>query len=196
MSEAGVQIGVARARAGVVVGSGRATPAHASVDEATIRTALGEVMDPELPMLSVVDLGIVHRVDVTPDHGPIRVEILPTFVGCPALELIKTSIADRLAAFGRPVEVTATFEIPWTSERISPAGRAALLAAGIAPPGADSADSTGLAPGGLIDLEPRVPCPHCGSRRTQLENVFGPTQCRTIRYCADCRQPFEAIKPV
>lgn len=188
MSEAGIQIDVARARAGAVLRRGP--------DEAAIRTVLAEVMDPELPMLSVVDLGIVHRVEVGPGDGPIRVEILPTFIGCPALELIKTSIADRLAAFGRPVKVTATFEIPWTSERISPAGRAALLAAGIAPPGADSADSTGLAPGGLIDLEPRVPCPHCGSRRTQLENVFGPTQCRTIRYCADCRQPFEAIKPV
>ncbi len=125
--------------------------------------------------------------------GPIRVEILPTFVGCPALELIKSSIAERLGAFGRPVEVTATFEVPWTSERISPAGRAALLAAGIAPPG-DGAVSG--APGGLIDLEPRVPCPHCGSRRTVVENLFGPTQCRTIRYCADCRQPFESIKSV
>ncbi len=196
MSEAGVHIGVARARAAAAAGHGRAVPAHAPVDEDAIRTALREVMDPELPMLSVLDLGIVHRVDVTPGEGLIHVEILPTFVGCPALELIKTSIAERLAAFGRPVEVTATFEIPWTSERISPAGRAALLAAGIAPPGADSADAMGLAPGGLIDLEPRVPCPHCGSRRTQLENVFGPTQCRTIRYCADCRQPFEAIKPV
>ena len=194
MSEAGVQVGVARARAGAVAGGGGAAPARKLVDEAAVRAALGEVMDPELPMLSVVDLGIVHRVEVAPGDGPIRVEILPTFVGCPALELIKTSIAERLAAFGRPVEVTATFEIPWTSERISPAGRAALLAAGIAPPGADSADAMG--PGGLIDLEPRVPCPHCGSRRTVLENVFGPTQCRTIRYCADCRQPFEAIKPV
>jgi ring-1,2-phenylacetyl-CoA epoxidase subunit PaaD len=131
-------------------------------------------------------------VDVKRGDGAIRVEILPTFVGCPALELIKTSIAEQLSDFGRPVEVIATFEIPWTSERISPAGRAALLAAGIAPPGADSAAPAG----GLIDLEPRVPCPHCGSRRTVLENVFGPTQCRTIRYCADCRQPFEAIKPV
>ena len=193
MSEAGVQIGVARARAGAAVGGGRTAPVHAPVDEATIWTALGAVMDPELPMLSVVDLGMVHRVGVAPGDGPIRVEILPTFVGCPALELIKTSIAERLAAFGRPVEVTATFEVPWTSERISSAGRAALLAAGIAPPGADSA---GLSPGGLIDLEPRVPCPHCGSRHTTLENIFGPTQCRTIRYCADCRQPFEAIKPV
>jgi ring-1,2-phenylacetyl-CoA epoxidase subunit PaaD len=194
VSEAGARIGVARARAG---GSGdgrrRALPRQTAVDEAAVMAALAEVMDPELPMLSVVDLGIIHRVEVAPADGPIRVEILPTFIGCPALALIKASIADRLASFGRPVEVTATFEIPWTSERISPAGRAALLAAGIAPPGHDS---VGVAPGGLIDLEPRVPCPHCGSRRTRLENVFGPTQCRTIRYCADCRQPFEAIKPI
>jgi ring-1,2-phenylacetyl-CoA epoxidase subunit PaaD len=196
VSESGVQIEVARIRAGAVGGRSAAAsagPADPPLDEAAVRAALAEVTDPELPMLSVVDLGIVHQVDVAADGGPIRVQILPTFVGCPALELIKRSIADRLAAFGRPVEVEATFEIPWTSERISPAGRTALLAPGIAPPGPDSA---GLAFGGLIDLEPRVPCPHCGSRRTSLENVFGPTQCRTIRYCADCRQPFEAIKPV
>jgi ring-1,2-phenylacetyl-CoA epoxidase subunit PaaD len=192
VSEAGVQIGVANARAGATLGGRGRTPTSAPLDEATVRAALRQVMDPELPMLSVVDLGIVHRVELRRGDGPIHVEILPTFIGCPALELIKTSIAERLAAFGRPVEVSATFEIPWTSERISPAGRGALLAAGIAPPGADSA----IPAGGLIDLEPRVPCPHCGSRRTVLENVFGPTQCRTIRYCADCRQPFEAIKPV
>ena len=192
MSEAGTQIGVARARSGAIVGP-RPAVALPVVDEAAVRAALTEVMDPELPMLSVVDLGIVHRVDVGPasGRGPIRVEILPTFVGCPALELIKSSIAERLGAFGRPVEVSATFEVPWTSERISPAGRAALLAAGIAPPGTGAAGSAGL-----IDLEPRVPCPHCGSRRTTVENLFGPTQCRTIRYCADCRQPFESIKSV
>jgi ring-1,2-phenylacetyl-CoA epoxidase subunit PaaD len=188
----GVQVGVARIRAGAVTGSETASGPR-SVDESAVRAVLAEVMDPELPMLSVVDLGIVHRVDVDPRGGPIRVEILPTFVGCPALELIKRSIAERVAAFGRPVEVEATFEVPWTSERITAAGRAALSAAGIAPPGQDSAAS---ASGGLIELEPRVPCPHCGSRRTHLENVFGPTACRTIRFCADCRQPFEAIKPV
>ncbi len=187
----GVQVGVARIRAGVVTGSATA-PGPRPVDESTVRAALAEVMDPELPMLSVVDLGIIHSVEVGA-AGPIRVEILPTFVGCPALELIKRSIAERLATFGRPVEVEATFEVPWTSERISQAGRAALRAAGIAPPGPDSAASAG---GGLIDLEPRVPCPHCGSRRTRLENLFGPTACRTIRFCTDCRQPFEAIKPV
>ena len=129
---------------------------------------------------------------MTPGDGPIRVEILPTFIGCPALEFIKTSIATRLGVFGRSVQVTATFEIPWTSERISENGRRCLLEAGIAPPG----DGAPVAVGGLIDLEPRVPCPHCGSRRTTLENLFGPTQCRTVRYCADCRQPFEAIKSV
>ena len=187
MSESGIQIGIARARAGAVAVRPR-------LDEPAIRAALTQVMDPELPMLSVVDLGIVHGVSVAPDGGPIRVAILPTFVGCPALELIKTRIADRLAAFGRSVEVDATFEIPWTSERISPAGRAALHAAGIAPPARTGHDGTTPSP--LIDLEPRVPCPHCGSRRTSIENLFGPTQCRTIRYCADCRQPFEAIKSV
>lgn len=178
MSEAGTQVGIARSRAGGVAA------ARSVVDEAAVRAALAEVMDPELPMLSVLDLGIVHRVSVSP--GSIEVEILPTFVGCPALGLIKASIAERLAAFGRPVAVSATFDVPWTTDRISDAGRAALTAAGIAPPGATP----------LIELGPRVPCPHCGSPRTRLENLFGPTQCRTIRYCADCRQPFEAIKPV
>ena len=191
MSEGGIQVGVARTRAGAITGEWRA-PAVTVIDEAAVRSALTEVMDPELPMLSVVDLGIIHRVGIAPNDGPITVEILPTFVGCPALELIKASIAERLGDFGRPVEVTATFEVPWSSGRISPAGRAALLAAGIAPPGPAPA---GNGPA-LIDLEPRVPCPHCGSRRTTVENLFGPTQCRTIRYCADCRQPFESIKPV
>ena len=191
MSEGGIQVGVARTRAGAISGEWRA-PAATVIDEAAVRSALTEVMDPELPMLSVVDLGIIHRVGIAPNDGPITVEILPTFVGCPALELIKTAIADRLAAFGRPVAVTATFEVPWTSERISPAGHLALRAAGIAPPTGVPSDG----PATLIDLEPRVPCPHCGSRRTVVENLFGPTQCRTIRYCADCRQPFESIKSV
>ncbi len=192
MSESVIQIGVARARAGAVATPAPSAPSKPPVDEASVRAVLAGVMDPELPMLSVVDLGIVHRVEVATGGGPIRVEILPTFVGCPALEFIKASIADGLETFGRPVEVTATFEVPWTSERISPAGRAALQAAGIAPP---AAGPIGGSPA-LIDLEPRVPCPHCGSRRTVIENLFGPAQCRTIRYCADCRQPFESIKTV
>jgi ring-1,2-phenylacetyl-CoA epoxidase subunit PaaD len=163
------------------------------VDEPTVRAALAEVMDPELPMLSVTDLGIVHRVQVDEaGRRQIQIEILPTFVGCPALELIRSSIAERLAVFGRPVRVDVTFAVPWTTERISAEGRRRLSDAGIAPPGPLDAGSTG----GLISLDPRVTCPHCGSTRTVLENAFGPTQCRTIRHCAACRQPFEAIKPV
>ena len=164
------------------------------IDELAVRAALAEVLDPELPMLSVTDLGIVHRVEIDEaDGGPIRIEILPTFVGCPALELIRSSIAERLAVFGRPVRVDVTFAVPWTTERISLEGRRHLAQAGIAPPG-PTLGGNGI--GGLISLDPRVPCPHCGSSRTALENAFGPTQCRTIRHCADCRQPFEAIKPV
>jgi ring-1,2-phenylacetyl-CoA epoxidase subunit PaaD len=192
VSEIGTHIGIARARSEAITGP-RMPPAT-RVDEALVRAALAEVMDPELPMLSVVDLGIIHRVDVgTGPNGSITVEILPTFVACPALELIKSSIAARLAAFGRPVVVSATFDVPWTSDRITAEGRAALTAAGIAPPGGETVRGGSAM---LIDLVPAVPCPHCGSRRTIVENLFGPTQCRTIRYCTDCRQPFESIKSV
>jgi ring-1,2-phenylacetyl-CoA epoxidase subunit PaaD len=192
VSEMATQTGIARARSEAI--TARRMPPATPVDQGLVRAALTEVMDPELPMLSVVDLGIIHRVDVGagPD-GSITVEILPTFVGCPALELIKSSIADRLAAFRRPVVVSATFEVPWSSDLITAEGRAALTAAGIAPPSEETM------PGGsgmLIDLVPAVPCPHCGSRRTIVDNLFGPTQCRTIRYCTECRQPFESIKSV
>jgi len=172
------------------VGSSRARP---GVDPRAVMTALEDVADPEIPAVSIVELGMIGGIDVEPDR--LRVELLPTFVGCPALELIKASIVERLAALGRPVEVMATFEVPWTSDRISPAGRQALLEAGITPPG-PVAEARAGGTLTLIGLEPRVPCPYCGSRRTVLDNAFGPTQCRTIRSCVDCRQPFEAIKPV
>jgi ring-1,2-phenylacetyl-CoA epoxidase subunit PaaD len=163
-------------------GSKRAAP----VDEAAVRAALAEVPDPEIPVVSIVDLGLVHHV-VVGQEG-IRVDLLPTFVGCPALDVIRGSVEDRLAAFGQPLDVRFTYEVPWTSDRISPTGRRKLRESGFAPP------STGG--DALVMPEVAVPCPHCGSRRTLLENVFGPTQCRSIRYCTECRQPFEAFKPV
>jgi ring-1,2-phenylacetyl-CoA epoxidase subunit PaaD len=143
-----------------------------------VRHALTEVLDPELPVLSVVDLGIVHRVDV--DRHGIRVTILPTFVGCPALDVIRASIAERLAGFGLPVQVDTTFEVPWTSDRISAAGRHALAAIGIAPPSEPDA----------------VSCPFCASASVVMDSAFGPTQCRSLYYCRACRQPFEALKAV
>lgn len=147
--------------------------------ESDIRAALAEVPDPEIPVLSVIDLGIVHRVEIRPDR--IGIAILPTFVGCPALDVIRSSIANHLGArFGRPVQVETTFEVPWTSDRISPAGRVALRQAGIAPPSAPD----------------DVRCPFCASADVVMDSAFGPTQCRSLFYCRGCRQPFEALKSV
>jgi ring-1,2-phenylacetyl-CoA epoxidase subunit PaaD len=165
-----------------------AMQAPALIDERAVWAALAEVADPEIPAVSVVDLGIVHRVDVEPDA--IRVEILPTFIGCPAVEMMRSAIADRLAGFALRIDVDVTFVVPWTSDRITPAGRQRLAASGFAPPiaagGSDSPIQLGLA----------VTCPYCASRRTVMENAFGPTLCRSIYYCTDCRQPFEQFKTV
>jgi ring-1,2-phenylacetyl-CoA epoxidase subunit PaaD len=140
-----------------------------------VHAALAEVPDPEIPVVSVVDLGMVESVDVS--AGRIRVGLLPTFVGCPALDLIRDAVGSRLASFGRPVEVEFGFRTPWTSDRITEEGRARLRRSGFAPPG----DET---------------CPWCGSGNVALDNLFGPTQCRSLRYCRSCRQPFEAFKEI
>ena len=155
------------------------TPPTATIDEASIRAALADVTDPEIPAISIVDLGIVHRAEIGPG-GAIRVELLPTFVGCPAIELIQSAVGDRLQALGRPVEVDVTFEVPWTSDRISADGREQLRRSGFAPPG---------------DLA-AVHCPYCDSARVAMDSLFGPTLCRSLFYCRDCRQPFEAFKPI
>ena len=159
-----------------------------------IRAALADVTDPEIPVISIVDLGIVDRVEVVEPEGVIQVTLLPTFVGCPALEMIRAAVTERLGLFGRPVRVDFAYSPPWTSDRISPRGRERLRRGGFAPP------TAALATGGpiLISLSaaPPVSCPHCGSRGTVAENAFGPTACRSIHYCTACRQPFEAIKAI
>ena len=151
--------------------------------------ALRDVPDPEIPVISVVDLGEIGDIDIGPDR--LRVEVLPTFVGCPALEPMRDAIEGRLIGLAPDyaVEVAVVFDPPWTTERITPEGRHALAASGFAPPGAADGPL-------LVALDVPVPCPWCGSRRTVLENAFGPTACRAIRYCTDCRQPFEQFKPV
>lgn len=145
-------------------------PEHAAVLE-----ALAGVADPEIPTVSIVDLGMVEQVEVS--ESAIRVGLLPTFVGCPALEMIASAVRDRLAEFDRPVEVEFGFGAPWTSDRITAAGRDALRASGFAPPD-------------------EAACPYCGSLDVVLENLFGPTQCRSLRYCRACRQPFESFKSI
>jgi ring-1,2-phenylacetyl-CoA epoxidase subunit PaaD len=172
-----------------------------AITEQAVRDALQEVTDPEIPNLSIVDLGIVHSVVV--DDNAIRVELMPTFVGCPALEAIKESVQERLArlAPGHAIEVSFTFEEPWTTDRISDKGKQVLKSSGFAPPAPTRhvpAHPGPLPRAGqaLIQLLPVAECPYCGSRKTVLENPFGPTLCRAIYYCRDCRQPFEQFKQV
>jgi ring-1,2-phenylacetyl-CoA epoxidase subunit PaaD len=157
---------------------------------ASARAILAGIVDPEIPAISIVDLGIVR--DVTLVDGTLQVDLLPTFIGCPALDLIRATIAERLepvradqACGVRQVAVTISYAEPWTAERISATGRAALRASGFAPPEAGPR---------LLTLTPPATCPYCGSRRTVLENAFGPTRCRSIHYCTACRQPFEQFK--
>ena len=157
--------------------------------ESSIWEALADVPDPEIPSLSILDLGIVRSVEASPER--VRVELLPTFVGCPALEVIRQAVAQRLAGIADAVQVDFSFAEPWTSDRITDRGRERLRMSGFAPP-----PPAGEAGAQLIPLLPAAECPHCGSRRTVLENAFGPTLCRAIHYCTGCRQPFEAFKPI
>lgn len=163
------------------------------ITETDIREALLDVMDPEIPNLSIVDLGIVRNVAVR--EGEIEVEIMPTFVGCPALEVIKESVVERIGPIAgeRAVKVKVTLEEPWTSDRISERGREILKSSGFAPP---PPMRQMPARKNLIQLMPVVECPYCNSRNTIMDNAFGPTLCRAIYYCRGCRQPFEQFKQV
>ena len=151
---------------------------------------LQSVVDPEIPAISIVDLGIILAVTLV--DGELGVELLPTFIGCPALELIQATVRERLAplaadpaaGIGR-VTVSISYAEAWTAARITDRGRAALVASGFAPP--DGGQQ-------LVALSRPASCPFCGSRRTVLENAFGPTRCRSIHYCTSCRQPFEQFK--
>lgn len=147
--------------------------------ESVVWAALHDVHDPEIPTISVVDLGVIRGVSV--GESSVRIELLPTFVGCPAIGVLQQAIGERLRGFADDVRVDISFAEPWTTERITDAGRAALKLAGFAPP-----------PGDDLVAE----CPYCSSRNTRMDNLFGPTLCRAIYYCRDCRQPFEQFKLV
>jgi len=164
----------------------------AGVDVRVVWDALAEVPDPEIPAVSVVDLGIVHAVEL--DGERLRVELLPTFVGCPALDVIRDAVAARLAGMAAEVQVEMTFAEPWTSERITADGRRKLRESGFAPPGPQPHGDRPLF--ATIATRPRATCPWCGSRDTALENPFGPTLCRAIFWCNRCRQPFEQFKAI
>ena len=152
--------------------------------------ALAEIPDPEIPVVSLVDLGVVKNVRV--DGGTVRIDFTPTFLGCPALEVMREAMEDSVRALGAEPHVDVVLDDSWSTDRITAAGREKLRAAGFAPPAPRSAQ-----PLRLVELQKGgFRCPYCGSSDTKLENLFGPTPCRSVRYCNACRQPFEQFKTI
>lgn len=154
--------------------------------EAEVKKQLETVYDPEIKTVSIVDLGMVENITVSDNKA--KVDLLPTFLGCPALGIIKDNIESAIRKITEieMVEVNYIKDPPWTSERISERGREGLKEFGIAPP--------------PLKLEKdgtwEVTCPYCGSKHNTLENIFGPSACRSILYCKTCSNPFEAMKPI
>lgn len=154
-----------------------------------ILVLLEEVKDPEIPVLSLLDLGVITRVEVTPQNQ-VLVSITPTFSGCPAMEYMRRSVEETLAAAGvQDFKVQMSFDNPWNTNKISPRGRKALKAFGLAPPPNYQV---------VLDLDilEYAPCPYCNSTDTSLRTPFGPTLCRALHYCNNCRQLFEQFKPL
>jgi ring-1,2-phenylacetyl-CoA epoxidase subunit PaaD len=151
--------------------------------------ALRGVPDPEVPALSVVDLGIIRAIEQTADG--IRVDVTPTYSGCPALDVIEREIGRALEAAGAgSVVVRRVFAPAWSTDMMSDTGRQRLKAYGIAPPGPVVVEP-------LVSLGPtvrRVECPFCGSADTEVKSEFGPTACKALYVCHACRQPFEHFK--
>lgn len=168
------------------------------IRDAVVWSALDEVADPEIPGISVVELGVIRGFAFEPKDGDaerLTVELLPTFVGCPAIDVMRDQIGERLRALELvdEVRVDVSFAEPWTSDRITPEGRDKLRGSGFAPPEPVGATFSGEE---LQMMLPVAECPYCGSRNTTLENPFGPTLCRAIYHCDSCRQPFEQFKSV
>lgn len=150
---------------------------------------LEEVKDPEIPVLSLVDLGVITEVSVNDER--VAIEMTPTFVGCPALDLMKDEIRQVLHQHGiKQVEIEVSFRKPWNSDMISEKGKAALKKFGLAPPPSSQNLFTD------IDVLEHVVCPRCNGTDTVLKTPFGPTLCRSIHYCNVCQEAFEQFKPI
>lgn len=158
------------------------------ITEEKILEWLEEVKDPEIPVLSLVDLGVITDIDI--DDHRVRVTITPTFVGCPAIDYMKQDISDVLNSYGIDhVDVAVSFEKSWNSNMITEKGRKALKDFGLAPPPKHNLIVD-------IDILENIECPNCGSTDTILKTPFGPTACRSIHHCNACKETFEQFKPV
>jgi len=156
------------------------------------RAVAESVKDPELPMLTIGDLGILR--DVTVEAGCVVVEITPTYSGCPALGAIRADLVRRLEQAGfDDVDVRTVLHPAWTTDWITADGRRKLAEHGIAPPGAAPHHPVPLA---LSRRPPQVNCPQCGSPATVEVSRFGATACKALRRCTVCAEPFEQIKAI
>nr|WP_301328263.1 1,2-phenylacetyl-CoA epoxidase subunit PaaD [Goodfellowiella coeruleoviolacea] len=170
-------------------------PAPESTVDDVWRVA-GQVRDPELPVLTLADLGVLRDVRVTGD-GRVAVTITPTYSGCPALDEMRADLRASLVRAGyRDVDVRVVLHPPWTTDWISERGRRALAEHGIAPPGRVGPRPAGPVPLNLAPPSAVVRCPRCGSPRTTELSRFGATACKALRRCADCREPFEHLKEI
>jgi ring-1,2-phenylacetyl-CoA epoxidase subunit PaaD len=159
------------------------------------REVVATVVDPEMPMLTLDDLGVVRGVDV--DGGAVTVTITPTYSGCPAIEAMRDDIRSRLAAAGYDrVDVRTVLSPPWSTDWISAAGRRKLAEHGIAPPHRVPPRGSGPIPLTLAAPTAVVHCPRCGSPDTEELSRFGPTACTALRRCEVCREPFEHVKEI
>lgn len=175
------------------------------IDIADIMDVLETIPDPEMPV-SIVDLGLIEHVTVVPDESGTRVliDVLPTFVGCPALDMIRGDIEAKVGDIDGVTGVDVTFkhDPPWSVDRITDKGRRSLREHGVTVPAQgsklDVPGHAGLASqSGTVELRTSaIPCPFCGSSSTRLESSFGPTRCRMIYYCDACRNTFEHLKRV
>lgn len=153
---------------------------------------LSTICDPEIPDLTITDMGIVAEVQLEPEAERVLVRITPTFVGCPATALICAEIEQRLRQLPvQEVRVEVTYDPPWNSNRLSERAREVLRRFGIAPPPVYDGPEIPLQL-----LHSGVPCPYCGSTETTLRSPFGPTLCRALYFCNTCHQAFEHFKPV
>lgn len=160
-----------------------------NLTEEQIKTWLDEVKDPEIPVLSLNDLGVITGISIE-DSGKVRVDMTPTFTGCPAMDVMKSDVEEVLQREGiEDFEVRLSFETQWNSNMISERGRAALKKFGLAPPPQHNL---------IVDIEliEHAKCPQCDSENTEMKSPFGPALCRSLHYCNNCHQAFEQFKPL
>ena len=158
------------------------------ITEEQVWDALREVMDPEIPVLSLVDLHVVRSVEV--QENKVKVVITPTFSGCPALDHMKGEIHEKLTELGvEHIDVVVNRSLSWSTDLLDDSAKSKLRSFGVAPPPTRQENLS-------ITLSLPVECPFCGSSHTNLESPFGPTLCKQIFYCDNCRQSFERFKPL